>query len=136
MCNNDLEEEQIILLMKKRYDKIKLESIESKGKIKVSCIQCKHSWTTSAKNALIFYLGCYECHKGKNYSMDEIKILKYIQENYIPNDGTFRHAESGGQIVIRPKPPKKKYQVSILLYTINVMDFLEKLIHMIKRIKN
>ena len=105
MCT--IEEENIDLLMKKRYDKIKLESIvELGGKIKVSCIK-GHSWITSIKNALTFHLGCYECHKGKSYSMDEIKILKYIQENYIPHDGTFRFAESGGQFVIRPKPPKE-----------------------------
>ena len=120
------------MLMKKRYDKIKLESIESKGKIVVSCIQCNHSWKTSAKNALIFHLGCYECHKGKSYSMDEIKILKYIQENYIPNDGTFRFAESGGQMLLDQSLQKKFSQSLNLPHTINVMNFLEKFIHMTK----
>ena len=39
--------------------------------------------------------------------MDEIKILKYLHENYIPNDYTFRFAESGRQHVIRNlKEPK------------------------------
>ena len=33
--------------------------------------------------------------------MDEIKILKYLHENYFPEDSSFRFAESGEQHVIR-----------------------------------
>ena len=76
-------------------------------KIKVSCKECKHAWFTSIKNAFVFHLARYNCHKGKGYSMDEIKILKYLHENYFPEDSSFRFAESGGQHVIRNlKEPK------------------------------
>ena len=33
--------------------------------------------------------------------MDELKILKYLHENYFPEDSTFRFAGNGGQQVIR-----------------------------------
>jgi len=33
--------------------------------------------------------------------MDEIKILKYLHENYFPEHSSFRFAESGGQHIIR-----------------------------------
>lgn len=85
------------------------EIYDLREKINVSCNKCNHSWETSIKNALVFHLGCYECHKGKGYSMDEIKILKYLKDNYFPNDLSFRHAETGGQLIIRPKPPKFQF---------------------------
>jgi len=53
------------------------------------------------KKCLVFHLACYNCHKGKGYSRDEIKILKYLHENYFPEDSSSRFAESGGQHVIR-----------------------------------
>ena len=44
-------------------------------KIKVSCKICNHIWKTSVRNAVVFPIACYNCHKGKGYSMDELKIL-------------------------------------------------------------
>ena len=85
----------------KRYINIKFECLLDDGKIKVACKKCHHSWPTSVRNAFVFHLACYNCHKGKGYSMDEIKILKYLHENYIPEDSSFRFAEVGGQHVIR-----------------------------------
>ena len=83
-------------------------TLMSQDKVKVACKKCTHSWYTSMQNVFIFKAGCYECCRGKGYSMDEIKILTYIRDNYISNDhrSSFKHAEQGGQIVIRPKPPK------------------------------
>jgi len=85
----------------KRYINIKFECLLDDGKIKVSCKKCQHSWPSSVRNAFVFHLACYNCHKGKGYSMDEIKILKYLHENYFPEDTSFRFAETGGQHVIR-----------------------------------
>ena len=83
-------------------------NLMSQEKLKVSCKRCNHSWSTSIQNVLVFRAGCYECCKGKGYSMDEIKILSYIRDTYIPKEhqSAFRHAEQGGQLVVRPKPPK------------------------------
>ena len=83
-------------------------NLMSQEKLKVSCKKCNHSWYTSIQNVLVFRAGCYECCKGKGYSMDEIKILSYIRDNYIPKEhhSAFRHAEHGGQLVVRPKPPR------------------------------
>ena len=39
--------------------------------------------------------------REKVTALDEIKILKYLHENYIPGDSSFRFAETGGQHVIR-----------------------------------
>ena len=50
----------------------------------------------------MFQLRCYNCHKGKGYSMDEIKILHYLQDNYLPKDCLY-FAERGQQLKIRPK---------------------------------
>ena len=59
------------------------------------------------RNAVIFSIACYNCHKGKGYSMDELKILTYLHENYFPRDLTFRFAGSGGQQAMRDlKEPK------------------------------
>jgi len=80
--------------------------MNSKNKLTVSCVKCKHSWYSSIKNVLLFRAGCYECCRGKGYNMDEIKILSYIKDYYLPNDLSFRHAQQGGQLIIRPKPPK------------------------------
>jgi len=94
-------------LLNKRYDNINFECLLEHRKIRVSCKKCGHAWPTSIKNAFVFHLACYNCHKGKGYSMDEIKILKYLQENYFPEDSSFRFAESGGQLTIRNlKEPK------------------------------
>jgi len=49
-------------------------------KIKVLCKVCNHIWETSVRNALVFSIACYICHKGKGYSMDELKILTYLHE--------------------------------------------------------
>ena len=98
----------------KLYKDLNLDYIDdnmdmnSKNKLKVSCLNCKHSWYSSIKNVLFFRAGCYECCRGKGYSMDEIKILTYIKDYYLPNDLSFRHAQQGGQLVIRPRPPKSK----------------------------
>ena len=54
-----------------------------KDKINITCKKCNHTWPSTIMNALLFYLGCYDCHKGQSYSMEEIKILKYIGENYV-----------------------------------------------------
>ena len=83
-------------------------NLMSQDKLKVSCNKCHHSWSTSIQNILVFRAGCYECCKGKGYSMDEIKILSYIRDTYIPKEhrSAFRHAERGGQLVVRPKPPR------------------------------
>ena len=49
----------------------------------------------------------FEGNRGKGYSMDELKILNYLHENYFPEDSTFRFAGSGGQQVMRNlKDPK------------------------------
>ena len=68
----------------KKYDNLILLGTLDNGKLNVSCKKCNHSWPTSVRNATVFHLACYNCHKGKGYSMDEIKILKYLHENYIP----------------------------------------------------
>ena len=83
-------------------------TLMSQDKIKVACKKCNHSWFTSMQNVFVFRAGCYDCCRGKGYSMDEIKILSYIKDNYIPKEHwfSFKHAEHGGQINIRPKPPK------------------------------
>ena len=83
-------------------------NLMSQEKLMVSCKKCKHSWSTSIQNVLVFRAGCYECCKGKGYSMDEIKILSYIRDTYLPKEhqSAFRHAERGGQFVVRPKPPR------------------------------
>ena len=91
-------------VISKRYDNIKFECIIEKSrnpKIKVSCKVCNHTWDTSARNATVFYVACYNCNKGKGCSMDELKILKYLHENYFPEDSTFRFAGNGGQQVMR-----------------------------------
>ena len=78
----------------KKYANLNFLGTTDNGKLNVSCKKCNHSWPTSVRNAVVFHLACYNCHKGKGYSMDEIKILKYLHEDYIPNDYTFRFAES------------------------------------------
>ena len=80
-------------LINKRYDNIKFKCLLESRKIKVSCKKCKHAWPTSV---FVFHLACYNCYKGQPDSMDEIKILKYLHENYFPEDSSFRFAESGG----------------------------------------
>ena len=72
-----------------KYKNIKFECLLDNGKLNVSCKKCNHSWPTSVRNATVFHLACYNCHKGKGYSMDEIKILKYLHENYFPEDSSF-----------------------------------------------
>ena len=85
-------------IINKRYDNIKFDCImEGSKKIKVSCKICNHIWETSVRNAIVFRLACYICHRGKGYNMDELKILNYLHENYFPEDSTFRFAGSGGQ---------------------------------------
>ena len=84
----------------KRYENIKFECIIERirnPKIKVSCKACNHIWDSSLRNAIVFFLACYNCHKGKGYSMDELKILKYLHENYFPEDLTFRFAGNSEQ---------------------------------------
>ena len=80
--------EDLIRKFTERYQTLDLsvnkEYYSLNDRFSIACKKCNHSWLTSVKNALIFYLGCYNCHKGQNYSMDEIKILKYIEENYLP----------------------------------------------------
>jgi len=101
MQDNIVNIEEIIT---NKYKNIKFEcNIErSKNpKIKVSCKVCNHIWETSVRNALVFSIACYICHKGKGYSMDELKILTYLHENYFPRDLTFRFAGSGGQQAMR-----------------------------------
>ena len=91
----------------KKYKNIKFEGNIEGRKIKVSCKICNHIWETSVRNALVFSIACYICHKGKGYSMDELKILAYLHENYFPTDLTFRFAGSGGQQAMRNlKDPK------------------------------
>ena len=81
--------------------------MEGSKKIKVSCKICNHIWDISVRNAIVFRLACYICHRGKGYSMDELKILNYLHENYFPEDSTFRFAGSDGQQVMRNlKDPK------------------------------
>ena len=78
-------------IINKRYDNIKFDCImERNKKIKVSCRICNHIWETYVRNAIVFRLVCYICHRGKGYSMDELKILDYLHENYFPEDSTFR----------------------------------------------
>ena len=109
-----MKREEIIQKFNNLYKDISLDYVNdnidmnSKNKLKVSCLKCNHSWYSSIKNVLIFRAGCYECCRGKGYSMDEIKILSYIKDNYLMNDLSFRHAQQGGQLIIRPKPPKSK----------------------------
>ena len=97
-------------IINNKYTNIKFESnVEgSKNpKIKVSCKVCNHIWETSIRNAVVFSIACYSCHKGKGYSMDELKILTYLHENYFPRDLTFRYGLNGGQQAIRNlKEPK------------------------------
>jgi len=93
-----------------KYKNIKFDSIIEKSrnpKIRVSCKVCNHIWDTSIRNVTVFSIACYNCHKGKGYSMDELKILTYLYENYFPRDLTFRFAGSGGQHAMRYlKEPK------------------------------
>ena len=109
-----MRKEEIVEKFNKLYKNLTLDYVNesmdmnSKNKLKVSCIKCKHSWYSSIKNVLLFRAGCYECCRGQGYSMDEIKILSYLKDNSLPNDLSFRHAQQSGQLVIRPKPPKSK----------------------------
>jgi len=84
------------------------EEYNDRDKLKIKCNKCNHSWPASIKNVLVFKTGCYQCCKGKGYSMDEIKILNYIKDNYIPKEHhvSFRHAEDGSQLKIYPNAPK------------------------------
>lgn len=82
-----------------------IDGISDRSKVRLRCNKCKHSWPASLKNVITFRSGCYDCCRGKGYSMDEIKILNYIQDNYL-NDRTFRHAEHGSQLKITPEAPK------------------------------
>ena len=91
-------------VISRRYDNIKFECIIEKSrnpKIRVSCKVCNHIWDTSVRNVTVFYVACYNCNKGKGCSMNELKILKYLHENYFPEDSTFRFAGNGGQQVMR-----------------------------------
>jgi len=80
------------------------EEYEEKDKVTVKCNKCHHSWPASLKNVIVFKAGCYDCCRGKGYSMDEIKILNYIKDNYIPKEHqlSFRHAEHGSQLKVIP----------------------------------
>jgi hypothetical protein len=99
--------ESIRTRFNERYQNLNLDRID-RGKLWVSCKRCSHSWPTSEKNAFIFYLGCYNCHKGKGYSMDEIKILRYLQDNYLLKDELIYQGQGQGkeQKKIFPVTPK------------------------------
>ncbi len=79
-----------------KYDTIQLDYVsnESKmfsgGKMKVTCKKCKKSWDPSIENVLLLELICYNCNRHSNSSIDEKKIIKYIKDNYIPDQTWFR----------------------------------------------
>ena len=99
---NDIYKNKLII---EQMDNIESLNLLSKEKMKVRCKVCNHYWETAIKNVIYFRAGCYQCCKGRGYSMDEIKILNFIIDNYVPKEQqiSFRHAEQGGQLVIRPK---------------------------------
>lgn len=112
-----MNKEDIIKKFNEMYNNISLaniddlkEILDDRDKLTIKCNKCSHSWPSSIKNVLVFRAGCYSCCKGKGYSMDEMKILNYINDNYIPKEQqfSFRHAEHGSQLIIRPAAPKFK----------------------------
>ena len=120
----------------KRYDNIKFECLLDDGKIKVSCKKCNHSWPTSVRNAMVFHLACYNCHKGKGYSMHEIKILNtYMRITYLTTT-LLGLPSQGGSMLLETLKNQKASEIRIipldLLYTINVTASPGKRIVMIK----
>ena len=120
----------------KRYDNIKFECLLDNGKLNASCKKCNHSWPTSVRNATVFHLACYNCHKGKGYSMDKIKILKYLHENYMPNDYTLGLPSQEVSMLLETLRNQKASEIRIvpldLLCIISVTASPGKRISMIK----
>lgn len=65
-------------------------------KVKITCLKCKRSFEAALNHMILSKTGCYTCNKNKDYSIDEIKCLEYIMNNYIPEHDRylFCHAKN------------------------------------------
>ena len=106
--------EYIIQRFYKRYSSLTLETELEDHEyslfetLEITCNKCKQKWQTKIINILLFRAICRNC-LPKGSSTDEIKILSFIREYYIPKDEQhlFKTAEEE-RLVIYPEPIKNK----------------------------
>ena len=82
--------EEVEKQFKQRYDKLTVfvsgNLLTINSMIQITCMKCHHTWKASIKNSLLYFLGCYDCHKGQSYSIEEMLILKFLEEYYLNKD--------------------------------------------------